>query len=43
MVKHRVYNLQHIRPLAVRPLTDPESVTNPWGIFMADHSSEVAA
>ncbi len=43
MVKHRVYNLQYIRPLAVRPLTDPESVPNPWGIFISEHPSEVPA
>lgn len=43
MVKHRVYNLQHIRPLAVRPLTDPESVPNPWGIFISEHPSGVPA
>jgi hypothetical protein len=43
MVKHRVYNLQHIRPLAVRPLTDPESVPNPWGIFISGTQNKVPA
>ena len=33
MVKHRVYNLQHIRPLEVSPLTYPQSVQKPWGIL----------
>ena len=35
MVKHRVYNLQHIRPLEVRPLIYPESVQKPWGILIS--------
>lgn len=35
MAKHRVYNSQHIRPLEVRPLTYPESVQKPWGIFIS--------
>jgi hypothetical protein len=43
MAKHRVYNSQHIRPLAVRPLTYPESVPNPWGFFMSDTQTKVAA
>lgn len=34
MVRHRVYNFKYIRPLAVRPLTHPESVQNPWGFFI---------
>jgi len=34
MVKPRVYNLQHIRPLEVSPLTYPESVQKPWGILI---------
>jgi hypothetical protein len=34
MVKHCVYNSEHIRPLEVRPLTDPESVQKPWGILI---------
>ena len=25
----------HIRPLAVRPLTYPEGVPNPWGFFIS--------
>jgi uncharacterized LabA/DUF88 family protein len=29
------YNSKHIRPLAVRPLNYPESVPNPWGIFIS--------
>lgn len=43
MVKHRVYNFKHIRPLAVRPLTHSESVPNPWGIFISGHPSVVPA
>jgi hypothetical protein len=43
MVKHRVYNLLHIRPLAVRPLTYPESVPNPWGIFISGAQNKVPA
>lgn len=43
MAKHRVYNLGHIRPLAVRPLTDPESVPNPWGIFIFGAQSKASA
>ena len=43
MAKHRVYNLEHIRPLAVRPLTYPESVPNPWGIFISVHPNKVPA
>ncbi len=43
MAKHRVYNSKHIRPLAVRPLTYPESVPNSWGIFISEHPSEVPA
>ena len=39
----RAYNMQHIRPLAVRPLTYPESVQNPWGIFISGHPNEVSA
>lgn len=29
------YTAQHIRPLAVSPLTYPESVPNPWGCFIS--------
>jgi hypothetical protein len=36
MTKHRAYNLQHIRPLEVRPLTNPESVQKPWGILISE-------
>jgi len=43
MVQHRVYNLRHIRPLAVRPLTDPESVPNPWGIFIFGAQNKLPA
>lgn len=31
MIQRLVYNCAHIRPLAVRPLTDSESVPTPWG------------
>jgi hypothetical protein len=30
-----LYNLSHIRPLAVRPLTHPERVPNPWGFSIS--------
>lgn len=43
MVRHRVYKPKHIRPLAVRPLTHPESVQNPWGIFISGPHSQVPA
>jgi hypothetical protein len=43
MVKHRVYNSKNIRPLAVRPLTYPESVPNPWGIFISGTQNKVPA
>jgi len=31
------YNLTHIRPLAVSPLTHPESVPTPWGFLISGH------
>lgn len=43
MANPLAYNSGHIRPLAVRPLTYPESVPNPWGFFMSDTRSRVAA
>jgi hypothetical protein len=43
MAKHHVYNSQNIRPLEVRPLTYPESVQKPWGFFMSDTQTRVAA
>lgn len=43
MVQHHVYNSEHIRPLAVRPLTYPESVPNPWGIFISEYPNKVPA
>jgi hypothetical protein len=35
MVRHRVYNSKHIRPLEVRPPTHPGSVQKPWGILIS--------
>lgn len=43
MFKRRVYNLKNIRPLAVRPLTYPESVPNPWGILIFGPQNKVPA
>jgi len=30
-----VHTCLYIRPMAVRPLTYPERVPNPWGFFMS--------
>ena len=35
MSQYHAYNLMHIRPLEVRPLTYPESVQKPWGILIS--------
>lgn len=43
MLKPRVYNSKHIRPLAVRPLIYPESVQNPWGFFISGFQCKVMA
>jgi hypothetical protein len=43
MLKPRVYNSKHIRPLAVRPLIYPESVPNPWGFFISGFQCKVVA
>lgn len=36
MAKKVAYNLANIRPLEVRPLTNPESVQKPWGILISE-------
>ena len=36
MAKKLAYNSSHIRPLEVRPLTNPESVQKPWGILISE-------
>lgn len=33
--KSKMYNPQHIRPLAVSPLNHPESVPTPWGFLIS--------
>jgi hypothetical protein len=43
MKQAKIYNSQHIRPLAVRPLTYPESVPNPWGFLISDLPNAEAA
>ena len=39
----RAYNTKYIRPLAVRPLPYPESVQNPWGIFISGTQNKAPA